>query len=63
MFCFSGDRLVGLKGYYVVRGGQIVLKAKECQQVVTPQVPDKVLISCGIVVLHCIPRREWNETR
>ena len=59
----SGHRLIGLEGYYVVRGGQIVLRAKQCQQVVMPETPDKVLISCGVVVLHCIPRRNETETR
>ena len=64
MFVFSlGTRLVGLEGYYVVRGGQIVLRAQKCQQVVMPEKPDKVLISCGVVVLHCIPRRDGDETR
>jgi hypothetical protein len=64
MFVFSsGHRLIGLEGYYVVRGGQIVLRARQCQQVVMPEEPDKVLISCGVVVLHCIPRRDGTETR
>ncbi|XP_028399127.1 uncharacterized protein LOC114522593 [Dendronephthya gigantea] len=58
-----GHRLVGLEGYYVIRGGQIVLRATQCQQILMPEKPDKVLISCGVVVLHCIPRRDGTETR
>ena len=40
-----------------------MLKANQCKQVVMPEVPDRVLISCGVVVLHCIPRRDGSETR
>ena len=47
----------------MVRGGQIVLRASHCRQVIMPEEPDKVLISCGVVVLHCIPRRNGTETR
>ena len=57
--CFhsSGHRLIGLEGHYIERGGQIVLRAKQCQEVVMPEESDKVLVSCGVVVLHCIPKK------
>lgn len=39
------------------------MRATQCQQVVMPDEPDKVLISCGVVVLHCIPRRTETGIR
>ena len=58
-----GHRLVGLEGHYIERGGHIVLKARRCQEVVMPAEPDKVLVSCGVVVLHCIPRKREAGNR
>lgn len=58
-----GHRLIGLEGHYIERGGQIVLRARQCQEVVSPTEPDKVLVSCGVVVLHCIPRKSETGNR
>ena len=58
----TGHRLIGLEGHYVERGGQIVLTARQCDEVIMPVVPDKVLVSCGVVVLHCIPRKTKTGT-
>lgn len=58
-----GHRLVGLEGHYIERGGQIVLRAKQCQEIIMPAEPDKVLVSCGVVVLHCIPKKGQDNHR
>ncbi|KAK3731437.1 hypothetical protein QZH41_013627, partial [Actinostola sp. cb2023] len=47
-----GHRLIGLDAEIIEFQGKLALQAERCADVEIPQVPDPVLISCGVVTLY-----------
>lgn len=39
------------------------MRATQCKKILMPETPDDVLVSCGVVVLHCIPKKENSVVR
>ena len=44
--------MIGLNGYVTVYGGHVELVASDCENVEDAAPNDRVLVSCGVVLIH-----------